>query len=70
MSSIPATLYQPSNVNIWQRVTFFFKAHVMAGQVRLDEQKISDFAWLTKQEITSRLDRNYWLGVKDMLSNF
>jgi large subunit ribosomal protein L46 len=42
----------------------------MAGQVRLDEPKISDFAWLTKQEITSRLDRNYWLGVKDMLSNF
>ena len=51
-------------------VTFFYKAHILAGQVRPDNQHICDFAWLTKQEIPSRVEETYWLGVKDMLSDF
>jgi len=42
----------------------------MAGQVRPDGKQIYDFAWLTKQEIPSRVDEDYWLGIKDMLSDF
>ena len=50
--------------------TFFYKAHIMAGQAR--PSNASDFAWLTKQELEERLkdDAAYWDGVKDMLSDF
>ncbi|KAJ7093146.1 39S mitochondrial ribosomal protein L46-domain-containing protein [Mycena epipterygia] len=51
-----------------ENITFFFKAHIMAGQVR-PANSIKDFAWVTKQEIESRVERNYWEGVKDMLSD-
>ncbi|KAF9228767.1 hypothetical protein BS17DRAFT_772486 [Gyrodon lividus] len=51
-------------------VVFFYKAHILAGQVRPDPKRYQDFAWLTKGEIGQRTDENYWLGVKDMLSDF
>ncbi|KAJ7236715.1 50S ribosomal subunit L30 [Mycena haematopus] len=51
-----------------ETITFFFKAHIMAGQVRPDES-IKDFAWVTKQEIETRVKKAYWEGVKDMLSD-
>lgn len=47
---------------------FFFKAHIMAGQVK-PSKSITDFAWLTKKEIQKRVDAQYWDGVKDMLSD-
>jgi large subunit ribosomal protein L46 len=50
--------------------TFFFKAHIMAGQARPAGKDAVDFAWLTKQEIEGRVDPHYWAGVKDMLSDF
>ncbi|THH15593.1 hypothetical protein EW146_g4898 [Bondarzewia mesenterica] len=49
---------------------FFYKAHIMAGQVQLDGKDISDFAWLAKEEISKRLEPEYWNAVKDMLSDF
>ncbi|KAJ7771799.1 39S mitochondrial ribosomal protein L46-domain-containing protein [Mycena metata] len=51
-----------------ERITFFFKAHIMAGQVR-PQQPLSDFVWVTKQEIEKRVKKDYWQGVKDMLSD-
>ena len=48
---------------------FFFKAHIMAGQVK-PSKSVADFAWLTKKEIEKRVDERYWEGVKDMLSDF
>jgi len=51
-----------------QQVTFFFKAHIMQGQCRPAEN-IKDFAWLTKQEIESYVDKHYWDGIKDILSD-
>ncbi|KAN0128508.1 50S ribosomal subunit L30 [Lactarius tabidus] len=48
---------------------FFFKAHIMAGQVK-PSKSVTDFAWLTKKEIEKRVDERYWDGVKDMLSDF
>jgi len=49
---------------------FFYKAHILAGQVHPDRKRVLDFAWLTKQEMESRLEKDYWLGVQDMLSDF
>ncbi|RDB21361.1 54S ribosomal protein L17, mitochondrial [Hypsizygus marmoreus] len=53
-----------------EKITFFFKAHIMAGQAKPNEEIISDFAWLTKQEIEQRVEKDYWEGVKDMLSDY
>ena len=54
----------------WQNYTFFYKAHILQGQVRPDGKEVADFAWLTKEEIQPRVDKHYWSGVKDMLSDF
>ncbi|KAF9036966.1 hypothetical protein BDZ89DRAFT_1061655 [Hymenopellis radicata] len=51
------------------QATFFYKAHIMAGQVRPTEG-INGFAWLTKQEIEKHVDKHYWDGVKDILSDY
>ncbi|KAE9407050.1 hypothetical protein BT96DRAFT_1014451 [Gymnopus androsaceus JB14] len=52
-----------------EEVVFFYKAHIMAGQVRPNPETAQDFAWLTKQEIESRVSEHYWHGVKDILSD-
>ncbi|TFK67881.1 50S ribosomal subunit L30 [Pluteus cervinus] len=52
---------------VCHKMTFFFKAHILAGQVRL--QGASSFAWLTKEEIQERVSTSYWTGTKDMLSD-
>jgi len=51
-----------------EKITFFFKGHIMAGQVKPNPNTIADFAWLTKQEIKARVEKDYWESVKDMLS--
>lgn len=56
--------------HIVQNPVFFFKGHIMAGQVRVDGKSVQDFAWLTKEEIGEKLDKEYWEGVKDILSDF
>ena len=51
--------------------TFFFKGHILAGQCQpVAVAGIQDFAWLVKEEIQSRVDADYWEGVKDMLSDY
>lgn len=40
----------------------------MAGQVTRG-RNVKDFAWLTKEEIESRVAKHYWEGVRDMLSD-
>jgi large subunit ribosomal protein L46 len=54
---------------LWKTCVFFLKAHIMAGQVRPGES-VTDFAWLTKKEVSERVGQQYWDGVKDMLSDF
>ncbi|TFY82871.1 hypothetical protein EWM64_g1141 [Hericium alpestre] len=61
----PAEPSGPSKTSV-----FFFKAHILSGQVTLDGQSAADFAWLTKEEISERVDPAYWNDVKDMLSDF
>jgi len=48
---------------------FFFKAHILAGQVHPIKKYIKNFAWLTKEEIKPRVDKHYWEGIKDILSD-
>ncbi|KDQ60594.1 hypothetical protein JAAARDRAFT_151102 [Jaapia argillacea MUCL 33604] len=50
--------------------TFFYKAHILAGQVRPVGQNVIDFAWLTKQEIQPHVGEHYWTNVKDLLADF
>jgi len=60
----------PTSSDSPKSFTFFYKAHILAGQVRTDGKQVLDFAWLTKEEMESRLEKDYWLGVKDILSDF
>ncbi|KAJ8488285.1 hypothetical protein ONZ51_g3646 [Trametes cubensis] len=72
----PIAVYQPSLPESTKKAlggelyTFFLKAHILAGQVRPDGKNVTDFAWLTKQEIEPRVEKDYWASVKDILSDF
>ncbi|KIJ60598.1 hypothetical protein HYDPIDRAFT_116893 [Hydnomerulius pinastri MD-312] len=75
VSRNPIGVYHPSKPtvtaeNAEKEVVFFYKAHILAGQVRPDQTRYQDFAWLTKGEISRRTDEKYWAGIKDMLSDF
>ncbi|KAF9459350.1 39S mitochondrial ribosomal protein L46-domain-containing protein [Collybia nuda] len=74
VSRNPIGVYKPAPLESLseeaEKITFFFKAHIMAGQVKLDGTSIKDFAWLTKQEIEARVQKDYWDGVKDVLSDY
>ncbi|KAM6500720.1 39S mitochondrial ribosomal protein L46 domain containing protein [Amanita muscaria] len=71
VSRKPVGVYKPTVSNgSPEELTFFFKAHIMAGQCRPQGESVKDFAWLTKQEIESRVDGKYWSGIRDMLSDY
>ncbi|KAG2348577.1 hypothetical protein BDR05DRAFT_973629 [Suillus weaverae] len=70
VSRNPIGVFHPPSPASLQDVVFFYKAHIMAGQVRPNRAHAQDFAWLTKGEIKTRVDEDYWLGIKDMLSDF
>lgn len=42
----------------------------MAGQIRPQTDNITDYAWLTKQEIQPIVEEYYWNGIKDILTDF
>lgn len=44
------------------------KARVYAGQVKPSED-ITDFAWLTKEELSKTLSPEYYKAIKDSLSD-
>ncbi|EPQ58240.1 hypothetical protein GLOTRDRAFT_72445 [Gloeophyllum trabeum ATCC 11539] len=70
VSRNPIGLYRSSTSNqVSPRHIFFYKAHILAGQVRPDGTNVLDYAWLTKEEMEDRLDKEYWLGLKDILSD-
>ncbi|KAI8981114.1 39S mitochondrial ribosomal protein L46-domain-containing protein [Pilobolus umbonatus] len=47
---------------------FFMKARIFAGQVK-PSKEISDFAWLTKEELPNYLSGDYYKAIKDSLSD-
>jgi len=66
----PVLLFARSQVADWsQTLVFFYKTHILAGQVEPNGSSVVDFAWLTKEEIKGYVERGYWHGVKDMLSD-
>ncbi|TBU28895.1 39S mitochondrial ribosomal protein L46-domain-containing protein [Dichomitus squalens] len=71
----PIAVYQPSlpksttNSLGGELYTFFLKAHILAGQARPSGKNVTDFAWLTKEEIEPRVEKDYWASVKDILSD-
>jgi large subunit ribosomal protein L46 len=68
VSRNPIGVYKPPTDS--ESTTFFFKAHIMAGQAQIQSPSVSDFAWLTKQEIQEYAEPHYWEGVRDMLSDY
>ncbi|EIW60631.1 mitochondrial 54S ribosomal protein YmL17/YmL30 [Trametes versicolor FP-101664 SS1] len=72
----PIAVYQPSLPESTKKTlggelyTFFLKAHILAGQVRPDGKNVTDFAWLTKEEIELRVEKDYWASVEGILSDF
>ncbi|PPQ63171.1 hypothetical protein CVT24_005716 [Panaeolus cyanescens] len=71
----PIGVYQPptatpSPAEAPEHYVFFFKGHIMAGQVSPEGPGVQDFAWLTKEEIESRVEPHYWNAIKDILSDF
>lgn len=75
VSRKPIAVYQPSLPESTKKslggelYTFFLKGHILAGQARPDGKNVTDFAWLTKEEIESRVEKDYWASVKDILSD-
>ncbi|KAG0746020.1 hypothetical protein G6F57_007890 [Rhizopus arrhizus] len=47
---------------------FFMKARVYAGQVKPNKE-ITDFAWLTKDELSNHLSSEYYKAIKDCLGD-
>ncbi|KAH9925274.1 39S mitochondrial ribosomal protein L46-domain-containing protein [Fomitopsis serialis] len=72
VSRNPIGVIEPNNASTpsQQACVFFYKAHILAGQAKPNGKTVKDFAWLTKEEIESRVDQQYWAAVKDMLSDF
>ena len=49
---------------------FFMKARIMAGQANLTNNKfgLSDFKWLTKEEIENAVTPRYWNAIRTMIT--
>ncbi|KAI8929898.1 39S mitochondrial ribosomal protein L46-domain-containing protein [Entophlyctis helioformis] len=50
------------------KTVFYMKAHILAGKV-VPSGKVTDHAWLTKQELASKLEPEYYAQVSGMLSD-
>lgn len=50
--------------------TFFMRGRIMAGQADLKENLfgLTDFKWLTRQEVATHLDNKYYNAVEKMMS--
>ncbi|RKP09650.1 NUDIX hydrolase domain-like protein [Thamnocephalis sphaerospora] len=46
---------------------FFLRAHIFAGQAKVDGKETVDFAWLTKEELSEVLEPDYFNAVADIL---
>jgi large subunit ribosomal protein L46 len=50
--------------------TFFLKGRIMAGQADIKDNRhfVTDFKWLSKEEIQKHVIPPYWSSIKNMLS--
>lgn len=63
----PIGVHQPSKPDA--SPILFFKAHIFAGQAKPNGKSVSDFAWLTTEEIREKVAPDYWASIQDMLSH-
>ncbi|GJJ12508.1 hypothetical protein Clacol_006751 [Clathrus columnatus] len=49
---------------------FFFKVHILAGQIDPTIANLKDFAWLTKEEIKKIVTLEYWNNIHNILSEY
>jgi large subunit ribosomal protein L46 len=63
--------YKETETEILGEKTFFMKARIMAGQANLKDNLfgLSDFKWLTKQELEKHLSPRYFSFIKNMLAD-
>lgn len=48
---------------------FFVPMRALRGSIELNKAEgLDSYAWLTASEIESRVSRDYWLAIRDMLS--
>ena len=49
--------------------TFLMKARIMAGQADIKANKLDleDYKWLSKEEVQTQVDRQYWKDVRHAL---
>ena len=50
---------------------FFLKGRILAGQANLKGNKMGyeDFNWLTKEELTEKLEERYFRSVRNMMAD-
>ncbi|KAI8336149.1 39S mitochondrial ribosomal protein L46-domain-containing protein [Chlamydoabsidia padenii] len=48
---------------------FFMKARMYAGQAKPNNKDVSDYAWLTKDELATYLTPDYYKAIKDSLGD-
>ena len=60
---------EEAGVQVLGEKTFFMKSRIMAGQANVKEnENLTDFKWLSKEEIQPFVSQQYWRSVKDMLA--
>jgi large subunit ribosomal protein L46 len=60
---------EKAGIQLLGEKTFFMKSRIMAGQANLKEnENLTDFKWLAKEEIQPLVTQQYWRSVKDMLA--
>lgn len=66
----PTENFENKVVELGEKI-FFMKSRIMAGQARLEGNKLglTDFKWLTKDEIQKLATPRYWSMVEGMLTD-
>ncbi|BAP69318.1 54S ribosomal protein L17 [Kluyveromyces marxianus] len=65
VSNTPAGVIQSD-----KDLQFLFKSHIVAGEFKLkDKRSIKDFAWLTKDEIKTKVNEEYFKEIQYLLAD-
>lgn len=66
VSKTPATVLKNGEKNL----EFLIKSHILMGQFEIrDKNSISEYAWLTKDEIKEKVDKEYYMKTGFLLSD-
>ncbi|KAF5098112.1 hypothetical protein DV451_003538 [Geotrichum candidum] len=66
VSNTPAAVIKGSDAN----KEFFIKSHIIHGTFNLQNtQGVTDYAWLTKNEVSEKVDKKYYEELEALLAN-